>query len=151
MAMKWVDRDKCHLELNFTPKRPWPKVFPSMSWKNWMIAGFENSSSPVLDLSDMGSLAVALHSCHPQLSLSELARLYTTIEHGPLNAEIDWTDFFSRYGLHSNENLKLTLSKLNQCPIPNMASHQLWNLKSEPSHQCASLHPTSGSSLSSFP
>lgn len=86
------------------------------SWGYELLCGFEaKQPSIVLDLkSNEIKITDVLFSLYPQLSLSELARLYSLMKSHP---DADWLDFFKNYNLRFCDNLKLTLNKLCQTPL----------------------------------
>lgn len=113
--------NELNLSLNFDPQKPWPEILPCFSWKNWKLCGFL-STQPVIGL-DEHSFEKAFHSCHPHISLSELARLYQNIKNqNSLYSEINWVHFFKPYRLKDDQNLHKLLLQLANSPI----SFQNW-------------------------
>ncbi|MCB0355942.1 MAG: hypothetical protein KDD40_02985 [Bdellovibrionales bacterium] len=114
ITREYVD---CNKSYDFKPLKDWPHSLPAYTWKEELLCAFNDSSqSLAIDLSTTHlTLAQVLKDLYPQLSFSELARLYHVLAK---NTEMDWTAFFSYYNLKYNENLSLTLVALINTPIP---------------------------------
>lgn len=82
----------CNRSYNFHPLNKWPLSLPMYSWGYELLCGFEaKQPSIVLDLkSNEIKITDVLFSLYPQLSLSELARLYSLMKSHP---DADWLDF----------------------------------------------------------
>ena len=67
---------RCTKDLNFDPVLPWPKAFPPVSWRGFLLCGFErDEQAPVVELGNEQGLIESFLACHPRLSLAELSRL----------------------------------------------------------------------------
>ena len=130
-VMDFLDMRYCRKDLDFAPRQKWPEALPPMSWKQWLIAGFDSLETKALQLSEP-HLHRAFQSCYPRLSLPELARLFSVFsssdsrydlnscvnhELGSDKLSMDWVGFFAAYGLRDCENLRLTLGRLVETPI----------------------------------
>src|SRR5688572_17914154 len=112
---------QCAKDLDFKPIRPWPKGLPAMAWNFHLLAGFERDEGLVFDTSSTAaSFIEAFHSCHPSLSLVELARLYSMLEkiNGLIEHEEDYIKLFGFYQLRFQDSLKKCFEKVIVCPEP---------------------------------
>lgn len=115
----------CNKSYDFKPLVQWPSTLPFFCWDDELLCGFDtkikNELQIVINLkSSETQMADVLAFIYPQLTLPELARLYTKLK---VIKEIkDWGHFFSLYKIRFCENLISTLDILVQTPI----SFQLW-------------------------
>lgn len=104
-------------ELSFRPLAPWPATLPTILWKGLKIGGFSSigSNTPSLEVSDrIENLADALKDCYPELSLSELARLWRALNHlpHPFTETTVWPTLCKHYNLRDGEITTNTFRKL---------------------------------------
>ena len=106
----------CKKSLDFQPDTPWPKNWPAFAWDEIIIAGFSQTHQPVLNFhSEDVKFLHLFHSCHPQLSLSELSRIilnWKSIE----KPTFSWSDFFSLYNLQNPDFLIKILKVFSSTP-----------------------------------
>lgn len=107
---------QCSRDLNFSPRRVWPKALPALAWQGKLVCAFDRTGGLALD-HENGTLLEMLTACHPELGLAELARLYDRLK--LFNAE--WTreirdSMFSHYGLRWCDRLEQTLTLLVNTP-----------------------------------
>lgn len=96
-----------------------------MAWNYHLLSGFRRDEGMVFDISSTASSFIeAFQSCHPDLTLPELARFYTAIKNvkSLIEDEDSWSQFFSFYQLRYQESLIKILEKVCQCPL----SFQNW-------------------------
>lgn len=110
------DISQCSSKFNFHPLAPWPESLPAICWKEFLIAGFQHQGLAV-DQKNY-PLVDVFTSIYPQLSLSELARLYTLWEEQKKVNEwhLFWPKVCGYYGLRDKDHLRKLLSKLAQTP-----------------------------------
>lgn len=120
--MNFISLDICKKSLNFQPDTPWPKNWPVFAWETSIVAGFNKTDQPVLNFNSKDVKFLHLfHSCHPQLTLSELSRIilkWESIE----KPVFSWMDFFSLYKLQNPELLIQILKIFSSTPM----SFQNW-------------------------
>lgn len=110
---------QCDRDLDFQPRKSWPAPFPAFAWKGQLICAFERQTGAVTDLfeAQKSGLLESLHSCHPELGLSELARLARSLSHTWPETYLELREgFFAGYGLRWSERLEQTLAALLQTP-----------------------------------
>lgn len=80
--MQISDISQCGSDLNFGPRRPWPKALPALAWQNQLLCGFDRVNDSACDqkVIDLGSLeknewVEILKYLHPQMGFAELSRL----------------------------------------------------------------------------
>lgn len=116
---------QCAKDLDFQPRKAWPKALPAMAWNYRLLTGFDRDEGLVFDLNASGdSFIDAFHSCYPELSLPELARFYeiTVQQKNLIETQEDWQRFFELYQLRFQDSLVQGLKKLAQTPF----SFQEW-------------------------
>jgi hypothetical protein len=92
-----------------------------MAWNYRLLTGFEREEGLVFDLTSTGACFIeAFHSCHPSLSLVELARLHARLKNikGLLDGEAERLRFFEKYQLRYQESLVKIFEKIDACPAP---------------------------------
>lgn len=115
----------CNKSYDFKPLKEWPLKLPLFSWDSELLCGFNVKSTSknqnVINLkTGHTQLADLIAFIYPQLTLSELARLYSKLH--TLFVIEDWDYFFSLYKLRFCDNLTSLLELLVQTPL----SFQLW-------------------------
>lgn len=104
---------------------------PTYFWGNLQISHFDRSQHPLkVDLQSIQSnFLAAFKSLYPELSLSELAEIYTLWAPHQLEPHKgfwgSWEDFFKAYQLKWNDNLSRTLLALSKTPQP----FQSWSME----------------------
>ena len=113
--MKFVKIVHCQRDLDFTPETPWPQALPPISWKNWLLSGFNSEMDKALQLTE-SHFHRAFQSCYRHLSLPELARFYLKARRCS-TITINWTEFLKSYSFRDCENTRLILEPLAQTPM----------------------------------
>ena len=126
--MNLMAYDECEKSFDFQPNKPWPNNWPSFAWESKLVSGFTNTNQYVLNFSskDVNFLHL-FHTCHSQLSLSELGRIVLGWPNTE-NSIFLWKDFFSLYGFSQNTDLLIQqLQVFTSTPL----SFQDWVNKKE--------------------
>jgi hypothetical protein len=108
---------QCSKDLNFSPRRTWPKALPAIAWRGALVCAFDRTGGLAVDHieSDDESLVNLLTACHPELGLSELARLDRRLN--PKLATGTRESLFAHYGLRWCDRLEQTLAILMETPV----------------------------------
>jgi hypothetical protein len=111
---------QCSKDLNFAPRRTWPKALPAIAWRGALVCAFDRTGGLALDHvnEDDESILGLLTACHPELALSELARLDRQLRRfHPRMAPGARENLFAHYGLRWCDRLEQTLAILMETPI----------------------------------
>lgn len=107
---------QCNRTLDFQPLRPWPEPLPPISWRGFLLSGFDRRSGSAVDVG-FCDLITSVKGCHPDLTLPELGRLVKNL--AGLGAELEREarePMVSAYGLKWCERLEQTLDRLTDTP-----------------------------------
>ena len=103
--MELISFNICNKSLDFQPDAPWPKNWPAFAWNQFIVAGFKENNSHVLNFSSEDVKFLHLfHTCHPHLHLSELSRI-TSMWKNIETLSFSWEDFFSTHNLKNTHLL----------------------------------------------
>lgn len=108
---------QCSKVLDFGPRKPWPEALPALAWKGHLVCGFGRlDGEEAVDVSERLFLEV-WKACHPELALSELARLVMCIQNMNREFFVEIGEgLFSLYGLRLNDRLMQVLEVLVRTP-----------------------------------
>lgn len=121
--MKVTELSLCSKDLNFSPRKVWPKALPIYSWNGVLLNGFEREGEhPVIDLGETSSLIEAFVSLYEKLNLMELARLFRIARFSKGLPEFNWTELLEHYNFRDSEAHREILHRLLDVP-ENM---QIW-------------------------
>lgn len=109
---RFINISECKKSYNFQPDTPWPELLPAYCFENELLCAFERTEGIALSLSEQ-CLPRTLKALYPDLGLLEVARLSQCL--APDHAT--QTQFWSLYGYHWKENLRLLVEKLVTLPL----------------------------------
>jgi hypothetical protein len=117
--MSKVTKSLLSKELNFFPLQTWPEALPVFSWQQFQLTGFRiTTESRIVNLAENSqiNLLEALHSCYPNLSLPEMARLHDCLKNlRPQYLPENWPkQFWEARERHWNANVEKTISALTK-------------------------------------
>ena len=111
---------QCSKDLNFNPRRLWPEALPAIAWQNQLLSGFERTGGLAIDVSESSrsGLIASIKACHPELGLSELARLALRLQSWRPDLYLELrSGLATEYGLRWNERLEDSLQMLATTPM----------------------------------
>lgn len=113
---------QCNTGLDFQPRVPWSEVLPPISWRGYLIAGFEHpvteypAEAMAVELPEGTSIVKALTGIYTELGLGELARLCRALKESSVASTVEQMELVQAYGLKASDRLTVTLELIAQLP-----------------------------------